>query len=291
MVYPRTESQEATRRAVELADRLLSRGVQVAVPELMLHEHDALPDGTHGLAQPEMDGGIDLVVSLGGDGTLLRASRWVGDRQIPVLGVNLGDLGFLSAYGRDEFDQAVEDLVSGGLEWEARERMRIEVIRDGAVIASDTAHNDVYVKHGVMPRLLQLACHVGGQFMAIYSADGLVICTPTGSTAYNLAAGGPIVTAGTGVLTVTPICPHSLTHRPVVVPDDEPIRVIYLGPEQEARAFLTSDGQWTTEIQLRDEVRITAAPTKARLVPPRTSVFHVLANKLGWSGSAWSEHS
>ena len=239
----------------------------------------------------DLDGGIDLVISLGGDGTLLRASRWVGARAIPVLGVNLGDLGFLSAYGREEMGQALQDVIAGTLEWEARERMHIEVVRDGVVVASDTSHNDIYVKHGVMPRLLQLACYVGDQFMAIYSADGLVICTPTGSTAYNLAAGGPIVTAGTGVLTVTPICPHSLTHRPVVVPDAAPIRVIYLGPEEEARAFLTSDGQWTTELNLKDEVRVTAAPEKARLVPPRTSVFHVLANKLGWSGSAWSEHS
>ena len=291
VLYPRTDSQEAHRLTTELALDLVNAGVRVAVPEAVRGEYAALPPTVRGLSEPTLDGGIDLVISLGGDGTLLRASRWVGARAIPVLGVNLGDLGFLSAYGREEMGQALQDVIAGTLEWEARERMHIEVVRDGVVVASDTSHNDIYVKHGVMPRLLQLACYVGDQFMAIYSADGLVICTPTGSTAYNLAAGGPIVTAGTGVLTVTPICPHSLTHRPVVVPDAAPIRVIYLGPEEEARAFLTSDGQWTTELNLKDEVRVTAAPEKARLVPPRTSVFHVLANKLGWSGSAWSEHS
>ncbi len=291
VVYPRPHSSEGHQLSVDLARTLMERNVRIAVPEQVLREYGDFPEGTVGLSEPELEGGIDLVLSLGGDGTLLRASRWLGARQIPVLGVNLGDLGFLSAYGKDELSDAIDDVVAGGLEWEARERMHVEVIREGEVVASDTSHNDIYVKHGVMPRLLQLACYVGEQFMAVYTADGLVICTPTGSTAYNLAAGGPIVTAGTGVLTVTPICPHSLTHRPVVVSGAAPIRVIYLGPTEESRAFLTSDGQWTTEMLINDEVRVTSAPEKARMIPPRTSVFHVLANKLGWSGSAWSEHS
>ncbi|MGB1699891.1 MAG: NAD(+)/NADH kinase, partial [Nannocystaceae bacterium] len=252
VVYPRPDSAEAHRLSVELTQTLMARGVRVAVPAQVLRESEGFPAATEGVVEPELDGGIDLVLSLGGDGTLLRASRWLGARQIPVLGVNLGDLGFLSAYGKDELSDAIEDVVSGGLEWEARERMHVEVLRGGEVIDSDTSYNDIYVKHGVMPRLLQLACYVGEQFMAVYSADGLVICTPTGSTAYNLAAGGPIVTAGTGVLTVTPICPHSLTHRPVVVSDAAPIRVIYLGPPEESRAFLTSDGQWTSELLIND---------------------------------------
>lgn len=285
-LYPREDGPAGWRDTRLAAEWLTEREVTVAVPNRLLQEGPVLPSAVVGLDSPNMPDGrtIDLTVALGGDGTLLHAARWVADREIPVVGINLGDLGFLSTYRSDELTIALQDLVSGRLQWESRERMHISVMREGEEIASDTACNDAYVKHGVIPRLLRLACHIGDQYMATYKADGLIVCTPMGSTAYNLAAGGPIVAPGTGVLTVTPICPHSLTHRPVVTPESVPIRIAYVGPRDVSSAFLTSDGEWTVELRVGDEVHVTGAPKALKLVPPRTSVFQVLATKLGWSG-------
>ncbi len=285
MIYPRDDGPAAWPATEQAATLLLARGCKVAVPlalrELGLH----LPQGVVGISPSDEAGlrGLDLMLALGGDGTLLRASRWVADFGVPVCGVNLGDLGFLSAYRRDALTLALEDAVAGRLCVEPRLRMRIEVFRNGKLHATDTASNDAYIKHGELPRLLRLATYIGKQFIATYRADGLIICTPLGSTAYNLAAGGPIIEPGTGAFTVTPICPHSLTFRPVVTSAEARIRIIYQGPSDASSAFLTSDGQWNLELELGDEVHVRQAEVPLRLVPPPTSVFEVLSTKLGWS--------
>lgn len=227
---------------------------------------------------------LSLIVALGGDGTLLRAARWAADASVPVMGVNLGDLGFLTAFRRDELEEGLRQAAAGRLHWEPRLRMRVEVHRGDRVIATETACNDAYVKHGDIPRLLQLATSVGGESMATYRADGLIVCTPMGSTAYNLAAGGPIVDPGTEILTITPLCPHSLTHRPVVVSSTDPIAITYAGPSDISSAFLTVDGQLITELKLGDVVKIDCSPKPLRLVSPANNVFRVLVAKLGWSG-------
>jgi len=285
-LYPREDGPAGWEHTQAAANWLDAHGVTPAVPSRLLASGPALPASTLGLDAPVTDDGrgVDLTIALGGDGTLLHASRWVADHGVPVVGINLGDLGFLSSYSSDELTVALEDLVAGRLHWESRERMQISVSRGGETIAQDTACNDAYVKHGVVPRLLRLACHIGDQYMATYKADGLIVCTPMGSTAYNLAAGGPIVAPGTGVFTVSPICPHSLSHRPVVTPEHTPIRITYVGPGDVSSAFLTSDGEWTVELEVGDEILVTNAPQPLKLVPPRTSVFQVLATKMGWSG-------
>ena len=132
--------------------------------------------------------------------------------------------------------------------------------------------------------MLRLETYIGGQFTATYRTDGLIVTTPLGSTAYNLAAGGPIVMPGTGALTVTPICPHSLTHRPVVTPAHVEISIIFAGPASGASATVTMDGQVSQELLPGDEIRIRQAEQPLRLVPPQNSVFEVLAAKMGWSG-------
>jgi NAD+ kinase len=228
---------------------------------------------------------LDLVVTLGGDGTLLRAGRWLEYRSIPIVGVNLGALGFLTAAPREQLTSLLDAACSGLLRWEARLRMQVELYREGNRIAHATASNDAYVKHGATPRLLRLATYVGPQFLATYVADGLIVCTPLGSTAYNLAAGGPLLEPSLHALTITPMCPHSLSLRPVVCPADLEVRVHYLGPEERSTAFLTIDGQEVFELMCGDEVRVSAAAQPLQLVPPHSSVFQVLANKLGWSGS------
>lgn len=291
MLYPR-EDGPAAWPATEQAARILSeRGCKVAVPlDLLELGKLDLPKDVIGIGPGETEAlsQLDLMLALGGDGTLLRASRWVADHGVPVCGINLGDLGFLSAYHRDELDQALDDALAGKLVIDSRLRMRIEVFRDGELFAADTASNDAYVKHGEIPRLLRMATYIGEHFLATYRADGLIICTPLGSTAYNLAAGGPIIEPGTGAFTVTPICPHSLTFRPVVAAADAEIKIVYQGPTDVSSAFLTADGQWNVELQLGDEVRIRKADVPLHLVPPHTSVFEVLAAKLGWRAGSES---
>lgn len=225
----------------------------------------------------------DLVVALGGDGTLLRASRWSAELGVPVLGINLGDLGFLTAYQAEHGEVGLQAAIRGELVWEPRLRMCVQLRRRGEVVAREAACNDAYVKHGEFPRLLSLATDVGGQFMATYKADGLIVCTPMGSTAYNLAAGGPIVAPSASAFTITPICPHSLTHRPVVVDAAAEIAITYAGPAEGSAAFLTIDGQTSLALELGDVVEIRAADEPLRLCPPEISVFRVLATKLGWS--------
>src|SRR5690606_10841342 len=200
MLYPREDGPAAYASTTEAAAWLVERGVEV-----LLAAHVRGRSGRDGLALPEavigveldaLPDDIDLMIALGGDGTLLRASRWVADRGVPVLGVNLGDLGFLSAYSREQLLEGLRDAVEGRLSWEPRLRMAVEVRRQGQLFATETAVNDVYIKHGQIPRLLRLDTRVGDQPLALYKADGLIVSTPLGSTAYNLAAGGPIVAPG-----------------------------------------------------------------------------------------------
>jgi NAD+ kinase len=288
LLYPRDDSPAAFPATTEAAQWLHAHGVTVLLPA---HVHAR--SGADGLELPretipvELDAlpnDIDLMIALGGDGTLLRGSRSVADMRVPVVGINLGDLGFLAAYGRDQLIDCVTDAVEGRLRWEPRLRMGVEVRRGGKVFATETAVNDVYIKHGQIPRLLRLATRVGNQDLAHYKADGLIVTTPLGSTAYNLAAGGPIIAPGTHVFTITPICPHSLTLRPVVVSAEDGVTVTWIGPATgETDGYLTADGQWKISLQLGDEIKMFASEEPLRLVPAKASVFEVLAAKMGWS--------
>ncbi len=287
LLYPRDgrRAQEATLNATRW---LREYAVGVVVCGVLAEEEAGALRAAGAEVVPNFEGAlaVDLVVALGGDGTLLRASRWAADAAIPVLGINLGDLGFLTAYQAEHGEVGLQAAVRGELEWEPRLRMQVELRRRGALILRGTACNDAYIKHGEFPRLLALATDVGGQFMATYKADGLIVCTPMGSTAYNLAAGGPIVAPSARAFTITPICPHSLTHRPVVCDAGALIEITYTGPPEGSAAFLTIDGQTSEALELGDKVEIQAAPEPLRLCPPAYSVFRVLATKLGWSAGA-----
>ena len=282
LLYPYAGSRRARAALVTAATFLRERGVDVAVPATMALP-EGLPAGTRRLGEGEVGAGLDLAVALGGDGTLLRLGRWVGDHDVPVLGINLGDLGFLTAYSAGQLEPALEAAVAGALVWEPRQRIRLRILRGEATIGEAVACNDVYVGHGALPRMLHLETKVGGEAMATYRADGLIVATPTGSTAYNLSAGGPIVLAGTETFTITPICSHSLTHRPVVSPARKEIEIVFRGPARVDRALLSVDGQWTLELQRGDRALLGPDPRPLRLVPPQVSVFDVLAAKLGWS--------
>jgi NAD+ kinase len=268
--------------AIAAATWLSARGVRVAVTREFMAEHGSgMPASTEAI-DPERATGFDLMIALGGDGTLLRAARSAADRAMPVMGVNLGTLGFLSAYGPAQLEEGLRAAVEGELVCESRLRMRVEVRRGEGVVQTETACNDAYLKHGATPRMLQMLTTVGGERMADYRADGLIVATPMGSTAYNLAAGGPIVDAGTNALVITPICPHSLTHRPVVTAADGPIGITLTGPA-DCDATLSVDGQWGMALRVGDEISVCGAEIPLKLVPPQASVFEVLRSKLGWS--------
>lgn len=277
-----SDAPASTEAAIAAATWLIEKKIRVAAPREFMAVHGAsMPRGTESI-DPERASGFDLVVALGGDGTLLRAARAVADRAIPVMGVNLGTLGFLSAYGPTQLVEGLECAVAGTLVWESRLRMRVELRRNGGVAQTETACNDAYVKHGASLRMLQMRTTVGGHEMADYKADGLIVATPMGSTAYNLAAGGPIVDSGTNTLVITPICPHSLTHRPVVTAADGPIGITFTGPH-DADATLSVDGQVSIPLRVGDEISVRGAEIPLKLVPPQATVFAVLRAKLGWS--------
>lgn len=287
VLYP-SEGERAKEAAVTAASWLINRGVEVSASTVFLDRHrGVMPAGCMEIDLDAIsEARFDVMIALGGDGTLLRAARAVSDLGIPVLGVNLGTLGFLSAFGASELIDALQTAVDGRLTWEPRLRMTVEIMRGGGVWSRETACNDTYVKHGATPRMLQLSTSVGGYKMADFRADGLIVSTPMGSTAYNLAAGGPIVDADTDAFIITPICPHSLTHRPVVTSARSSIGITYTGPAGSGGATLSVDGQRSVGLEVGDEVSIRAASIPLRLVPPHaSSVFAVLRHKLGWSGT------
>ncbi len=276
----------AVAAAVAAAARLRNEGLEVALPmEVVRRMGDRLPPGCVALELDEAAETLDLVLALGGDGTLLEAARLAAERDVPLMGINLGTLGFLAAYGAGQLDEALDAVLAGELGWIPRLRMHVQVQRQAGPWEW-TASNDVYLKHGELPRMIDLVTTVGGVPMARYRADGLLVCTPMGSTAYNLAAGGPIINAGTDAFTITPLCPHSLTHRPVVSAASEAIGIVYTGKPDAGPATLSVDGLWGSSLAVGDEITVTRADRSLKLVPPSASVFDVLRHKLGWSHQA-----
>jgi NAD+ kinase len=237
------------------------------------------PQGAEIVAEADI-GALDLLVVLGGDGTMLRASRVVGDARTPVLGVNLGQLGFLAGFAPEEARQAITDALAGRLRVEDRTRLAVTLRRPDGETFSRTALNDAVVHQGGRARIVHAEAWIDEAFVAEYRADGLIASTPTGSTAYNMAAGGPILIPGAMGMTLTPICAHSLTNRPLVVPASSTIRLA-LGPGARD-VVLTVDGQWAVPFRAGDRVEITAATQTLRLYAGPKSYFDVMRDKLHW---------
>ena len=227
----------------------------------------------------------DLLLVLGGDGTILQVLHDIGDKIKPVLGVNLGSLGFLTCINSLAYARAVECILNENYTLSRRTLLDVEVVRDGKSIARRRGLNDAVISRGELSRLIKLQAKVGGTALTQYHADGLVIATPTGSTAYSLSAGGPILTPDSGVFVITPICPHVLTNRSVIVSDSNRIEVSPCRGQGEV--FLTVDGQELVKVQPGDTVQIGKAAQDLPLVMlPEMSFFEVLCQKLKWSGSA-----
>jgi len=222
----------------------------------------------------------EFVIVLGGDGTLLSAARAVAEYEIPLLAVNLGSLGFLTAVPVAELFTTLEHVGKNHCPVEQRSMLRCELMRDGKAYASWTALNDLVVNKNAIARLVSFEMVIDGTGVFSYKADGIIVSTPTGSTAYSLAAGGPILMPSVDAFVITPVCPHSLTHRPLVVRDSLQIEIIVQTGEEEA--FLSIDGQVGVPVQNADRVRCSKSPHKVKLFRMKQTFFDVLRAKLKW---------
>ncbi|MFN3285986.1 MAG: NAD(+)/NADH kinase [bacterium] len=232
-------------------------------------------------SEQELAESSDALVVVGGDGTILRAARTGAVRGVPVMGVNVGGFGFLAEVGLEELPEALERLVAGRHAVEERMMLAAEVVRSGEVAERFLALNDMVVTKSGYARLMPIRVCVNGEHLATYLADGLIVSTPTGSTAYNLSAGGPILSPGVRAMVITPICPHTLTARPVVVDADD-VATVEVASEVEG-VLLTVDGQVGCPLQGGDVVRVRRAEERARLVrlkPP--SFYELLRRKFAW---------
>lgn len=267
--------------AAELVPRLLEwlqqRGIAVRCDE----QTAVYAPGVTGLPRDQAVEGCDLIVVLGGDGTLLSAARAMGKSEIPLFAVNLGGLGFLTAITISELFPELERALHGEHRVGYRRLLQTEIIRGGETVASYHALNDAVLTKSDLARMIDLDAWVDNQFVCAYKADGLIIATPTGSTAYSLSAGGPIVFPKVPAICMTPICPHMLTNRPVILPETSVIQIHCLGAD--ASVYLTIDGQVGEPLKHGDCVVCRSSPYALHLIrPPRMMFFDVLRQKLKW---------
>jgi NAD+ kinase len=271
------DQPQVAERVAELEEWLRKRGVTVLLD----------PQAAGWLGQPalpleELAGRVDLLICLGGDGTLLSAARAVGDRPVPLLGVNLGTLGFLAETSGDELFDALEQAFSGRLVVALRMRLDVVVVRGGREIAHCLALNDAVIGKSTLSRMIDLETRADGAFVTTYHSDGLIVATPTGSSAYSLSAGGPLLLPEGESIVLTPICPHTLTQRPLVLPDRCRIEILVLDTRG-GDVHLTVDGQVGVRLEQGDRVTAARSEHPARLlVSPGRSRFAVMREKLRW---------
>ena len=267
--------------AVELVPKLIgwlaARGLAIRCDEYTA----SYAGQGEGLPRPEVPESCDLVIVLGGDGTLLSAARAVSGREIPLFPVNLGGLGFLTAISLDEVFPELERALRGEHRVGKRKMLEVELVRVDKAVAHYEALNDAVINKASLARMIDLDAYVDQAFVCAYKVDGLIVSTPTGSTAYSLSAGGPIIFPSVAAFCLTPICPHTLTNRPVIVPESSVIRIVCLA--ENGAAFLTIDGQVGEPLLQGDQIVCRTSAYAIHLVrPPRMLFFDVLRAKLKW---------
>jgi NAD+ kinase len=224
---------------------------------------------------------VEMIIVLGGDGTLLSVARLVRDYAVPILGVNLGGLGFLTEITLKELYRVLERVVQGDFTTDERVVLNASVIRRGERMAEFIVLNDAVINKGALARIIDLETTINGEYLTTFKSDGLILSTPTGSTAYNLSAGGPIVYPSLHCIIITPICPHTLTNRPIMIPDDVEIRAMLKTKQQEV--ILTLDGQQGFTLEFEDVVEVKKAEGRILLIKsPYRHYFEVLREKLKW---------
>ena len=223
----------------------------------------------------------DMIIVLGGDGTMLSVCRLVGERETPILGVNIGGLGFLTEVQREEIYDVLETVLEGACPVEERIMIEAHVVRKNKSVAEYVAMNDIVVNKGALARIIDLETYIDHDYVTTFKADGLIIATPTGSTAYALSAGGPILYPTLKSIILAPICPHMLTNRPIVLPDNVVIEMVLRSSAEDV--FLTIDGQVGFSLNLNDVIEVKKSPFKTKLLTPRgKNYFHILRAKLKW---------
>jgi NAD+ kinase len=272
------DAPEAPALLLRLVDWLTSRGLSVSLEK---ETAGLVPTAAAGaVRKSDLPGQSDLIIVLGGDGTLLSMARAVGDLGVPLLGINLGGLGFLTATTVDEAVAAVDAYLGGRMAIDERMMLAARIVRRGALVGEYAALNDVVITKSAMSRIINLEVSVQGEYATAYRADGLIISTPTGSTAYCLSAGGPILFPTMDAVVIVPIASHTLTNRPIVLPGHQRIEVT-LKTDQDV--MLTVDGQIGVNLNEHDTVQVEQAASRIRLVRfPRTDFFSVLRTKLKW---------
>jgi NAD+ kinase len=268
----------ATRRGIELEKWLIDRGVDVVRKESSLPGFDLSRE-----AKSPAPADLFCIFVLGGDGTFLSAVRWIGDQEIPIVGVKFGEVGFLAEIGEDALFSVAETILQKGFTTKSRMQLQVRVKRAGREIACESVLNDVVINKGALARLAHIETYIDDQFLTTYKADGLIVATPTGSTAYSLAAGGPVIHPGVPGILMTPICPFTLTNRPLLVP--QTARIMIRLEKKSSDIMLTFDGQAGLPIDHQDTIVVTRGPHPLQMVDlPDHHYFDVLKEKLRWSG-------
>jgi NAD+ kinase len=278
-IVARADKPEAAALTRSLMEALGTRGVEV-----LLEARTAEAVGARGVDEQQLGAACDLVIVLGGDGTILRALHRVRGEVPPIFGINVGSLGFLTGVHGEEWPKAVESIAAGDFRLSARTMLRVELVRGGATVEALTGLNDAVVSRGQHSQLIKVAVHIDDEELSVYHADGLIVATPTGSTAYSMSAGGPLLLPDSACFVITPICPHVLTNRSTVVSDHArlELRLVGGGPG----VTVNVDGQEIRDFGPGDVLRISRAAEKLRLATlPGRTFSGVLRDKLKWSGS------
>lgn len=262
----------------ELVEWLRKRDIEVSIDK---ETGSILESSEKCLTRNELPGKVDLLVVLGGDGTLLAAARALYRHEVPIFAVNLGDLGFLTVITRDELYPALEGVLSGNYRSERRVQIEGELVRADEVLSTFRALNDVVLNKGAIARIQDFEVYADGEFISNYKSDGLIVSTPTGSTAYSLAAGGPVVSPSVEAFIITPICAHTLTNRPLVLRDSAKIEIVV--KSQREAAYLTVDGQVGIATHSEDIIRVRKSDSYVELIqPPQRNYYEILRQKLKW---------
>ena len=269
---------KAKKKAEELKGWLRSRKIEIVLKKTVESGQKNAPGS---LSPAPAD--LDCIFVLGGDGTFLSAVRWIGDLDIPILGIKFGEVGFLAEIAEENLYPAAEKVLKGNFILRPRMRLSVKVRRQDETLAHESVLNDVVINRGALARLAHIETYIDNHYLTTYSSDGLIVATPTGSTAYSLAAGGPVIHPAVPSIILTPICPFTLTNRPLIVPESANIKIRLAKGSSDI--ILTFDGQKGLEINDQDEIFIQKGPHPINLITlPDRQYFDILKNKLKWSG-------
>ncbi|HEX8847018.1 MAG TPA: NAD(+)/NADH kinase [Pyrinomonadaceae bacterium] len=274
---------EALKTTCHLVEWLNAHGITlVGTPDLDRERIEGETGCALEIVEPEkLAAKVDLIVVLGGDGTMIGTSRMMGDYDVPVVGINYGTLGYLAEFRVEEMEAALESILNGDYRIDTRVRLTVDLYRGEEILMHSRVLNDVVINKSALARIIEIEASMNGQLISGFRADGLIISTPTGSTAYNLSAGGPVIYPSMNALVITPICPFTLSDRPLVVPDDALIELRLRTPREEV--VLTLDGQVGVPIRIEDHVHIRKSLTTFKIVQPKNrNYFEVLREKLRW---------